>query len=207
MLKESISQHYSFFKKEYNVPHQIVDGTAKVMISAPHCIELPRKGVVKPAEPQSGVLAKLLHEATDCPVIYKLNERDGDPNYSYKSLYKTELINYIKAHDIKLLIDLHQLSTVREVMIDIGTGKFSNLSDMEMINIILGAFSAQNLGIIQIDKPFGGSRDYTVASSVSRNCDIQAVQLEINSKLLHNEYPEYNFEGVFNALKDIVMKI
>lgn len=205
--EDQILQHYNFFEIEHTVPHQIIEGVGKVMISAPHCVELTRDGSIKPAEPQAGVLARLLHESTGCPVIYKLNGIDGDPNYNYKSLYKEELIDYIKAHDIRLLIDLHQLAVSREVMIDIGTAKLTNLSDMEMLNVILGAFSAQNVGVIQIDKPFGGSRDYTIASAVRSNCDIQTVQLEVNSKLLHKEFPEYNFEGVFNALRDIVTKI
>lgn len=205
--EDQILQHYNFFEIEHNVPHQIVDGSAKVMISAPHCVELTRDGCVKPAEPQAGVLARLLHESTGCPVIYKLDETDGDPNYSYTSLYKKELIDYIKTHDIRLLIDLHQLAASREVMIDIGTAKLTNLSDMEMLNVILAAFSAQNVGVIQIDKPFGGSRDYTIASAVRSNCSIQAVQLEVNSRLLHKEFLEYNFEGVFNALKDIITKL
>lgn len=205
--EDQILQHYNYFEKEHRASHEIVGGSGKVMISAPHCVELIRDGSIKPAEPQAGVLARLLHDSTGCPVIYKLNGIDGDPNYNYKSLYKEELIDYIRAHDIRLLIDLHQLSVSREVMIDIGTAKLTNLNDMEMLNVILGAFSAQNVGVIQIDKPFGGSRDYTIASAVRSSCGIQAVQLEVNSKLLHKEFHEYNFEGVFTALKDIITKV
>ncbi len=49
-----------------------------------------------------------------------------------------------------------------------------------------------------IDEPFSASGENVMASYVHNNCDIDAIQIEINSSLLYNNVDSYN--NVLNAL-------
>lgn len=71
---------------------------------------------------------------------------------------------------------------------------------MNIINSVLKAFTEKKLGTIQIDNPFGATYEFTVSASISKACNIPCVQIEINSRLLYNEFDEYNYIGVLDAL-------
>lgn len=204
-----IREYYDFFCKGTDNSHEIAGGNGCVMVSSPHSVPQTRNGNIKMAERQTGILAKMLHDEINCPIICKTKNCGDDANYDDNSDYRNDLINYIKENNIKFLIDLHQLSSVREVQINIGTGQFKNISNIEQINIFLREFSVRNVGIIQIDYPFKASFQNTVSASVAKTCNIPCVQLEINSDLLITENSSINkdFLNVFDALKNIIIKL
>lgn len=179
----------------------IKEGSGCVMISAPHCVEQLRNGKTKFAERQTGVLAEMLHELTGCPIILKTRPEDGDANYDAVCGYKTELSEYVKNNGIKFIIDLHQLSPERKVMVNLGTGNCKNVSDKTLLNIFVSSFTKEKTGMLQIDEPFAGAFANTVSSYIHRNCGIPCMQIELNTRLLSEEYAEYNFEGVCKSLE------
>ncbi len=179
----------------------IKSGEGRILFSAPHAVEQRRNGKIKCSEPATGLLAEMLHNELNCPIIRKMSNLGDDANYDPVSDYRRALEIYVRENDIKLVVDLHQLATHRNVMVCLGTGGYRNLSDKTLLNHFLFAFSRENLGAIQIDKPFGGRYQYTVASSVHHNCGIQTIQIELNSRLFIPEFREYDLEGVYKALR------
>lgn len=193
----------ALFEKSLDTDKSFVikEGSGCIMISAPHCVEQLRNGKTKFAERQTGVLAEMLHELTDCPIILKTRPEDGDANYDAVCGYKTELSEYVKNNGIKFIIDLHQLSAERKVMVNLGTGNCKNVSDKTLLNIFVSSFTKEKTGMLQIDEPFAGAFANTVSSYIHRNCGIPCMQIELNTRLLSEEYAEYNFEGVCKSLE------
>lgn len=206
--KKTYKKNVKFFLKNHKASYEILTGTCPVMISAPHSVSQTRNGKRKPAEPYTGALAKMLHNELSCSVIYKTRNLKDDANYDKNSPYKNDLAKYVQQNGIKCVIDLHQLSDSRNVMIDIGTNRMKNLyNDLKLLNIILEAFSKRNLGILQIDEPFAASGEYTVSAFISSSCRIPCVQLEINSGLLRPTFFNIKVRKVYEALVEIIQNL
>lgn len=206
--KKTYKKNVKFFLKKHEASYEILTGTCPVMISAPHSVSQTRNGKRKPAEPYTGALAKMLHNELSCSVIYKTRNLKDDANYDKNSPYKNDLAEYVQQNGIKCVIDLHQLSDSRNVMIDIGTNRMKNLyNDLKLLNIILEAFSKRNLGILQIDEPFAASGEYTVSAFISSSCRIPCVQLEINSGLLRPAFFNIKVRKVYEALVEIIQNL
>lgn len=206
MLEEKIKEYEKIFTKEKTGNYTLLQGLGKIMVSAPHSVEQTRCGVLKVAEPQTGVLAILLHETTGCPVIYKTGNCNDDANYDTVSPYRQALTDYCKKADIKLLLDLHQLSPLRAEEIDLGTGKGKNLSSKALLDFIKRTFQENGLKNIEVDKLFSATYPYTVSAELSRTCSMQALQIEINSRLVYGEESLQTFKRVFNALQQIIQQ-
>lgn len=185
----------------------IKEGNSSIMFSAPHCVEQIRNGKIKYSEPQTGMLVEMLHNEFGCPIIRKVSNCNDDANYDPVSDYKETLIKYVKENQIKFLIDLHQLAPFREEMINFGTGNYKNINDTKLLNIFLSSFSKNNVGLIKIDEPFDASYDYTVSSTIHRECGIPCLQIEINTKLVSCKYDEFCFESVYESLRDCYLKL
>lgn len=201
---EKAREYEAFFAEPHVRSFELISGSGKVMLSAPHTVRQTREGKPKVAEPQTGVLAKLLHDALDCPVIYKTRNYGDDANFDAVSVYKSAVEEYVREHGVRLLLDLHQLSPRRDVQIDLGTGKFRNIGDTDLINAALRAFTGRKLGVVQIDAPFRGAGASTVSSFIARRCKIPCMQIEINSALLYREGGRSRIEDVFGALGEFI---
>lgn len=205
--KVKFREYEDFFNKEHSQSFEILSGRGPVMVSAPHSVEQTRNGKPKYSEPQTGVLAKMLHDALDCHVIYKTRNCGDDANFDERSSYKDALVEYIKSNDIKFLIDLHQLAPSREVKIDIGTGKFKNISSFAFVNAALKAFSSKNIGLIQIDEPFDASHPFTISSYIATACKISCLQIEMHSNIVRIDTEGSESEKVFDALAELINSI
>ena len=178
------------------------------MISAPHSAEHLRDGELRPGEYHTGVLAMLLNESMRCPAIVKTSNRGDDANHDEKSDYKAALREYVSGHGIEYLLDLHQLAVRREADIILGTGRGANIRTCpEMPDIIQKHFAAKGISNIVIDTPFAAAYPYRVASYISRECGISCVQIEINSRLLSDEYDGFAFDRVLSALSAVVNEL
>lgn len=206
-MKSKIEKYNAYFQQPHNESFELLEGQGLVIVSAPHSVEQTREGKIKFAEPQTGILARLLHDELNCAVIFKTKNCNDDANYDKDSSYKDTLSSYIESSNIKFLIDLHQLSSKREVNIDFGISNFKNISDLTVLNIILGEFTIQNLGLIQIDKPFDASYPYAISSYIHNKCKIQCIQIEINSKLLYGDLADKYFEKIYLALRNSIIKL
>lgn len=206
-MKSKIEKYKDYFKQPHTESFKLLEGQGLVIVSAPHSVEQTREGKIKFAEPQTGILARLLHDELNCPVIFKTKNCNDDANYDESSSYKDSLSSYIERANIKFLIDLHQLSSKREVCIDFGTSNFNNISNLDCLNILLGEFTIQNIGLVQIDTPFDASCPYTISSYIHNKCKIQSIQIEINSKLLYGELADKYFEKIYIALRNSIIKL
>ena len=204
---ESARNAERFFEIDHGESFLLTEGEGLVMISAPHSVTQTRGGVLKRAEPQTGALALLLHEKLNCPIICKTSNKGDDANFDMTSDYKDALAAHIRKNGIKFLIDLHQLSSERDVAIDVGTGRSKNLNDGRILDLILRVFSDKALGRVAVDHPFSGATDRTVSSFVRSSCNIDCVQIEINSGLVYGEGCGKTYEKVFRALEKTVTDI
>ena len=204
---EGYQKYLQYFNKNRSQAFELIDGKGKVLISAPHCVSQTRNGKIKFSEPHTGVLAKMLHDALGCPIICKLANLGDDANYDEVSDYKDALLDYIVQNDIKFVIDLHQLAPSREVLLNIGTGGYTNLSDEKIVLLLKQKFESYNIRQISIDTPFTGGYPHTVSAFVAREGKIQSVQLEINSRLVIDEFEEFAFKNILDALIDITNEL
>ena len=204
---ECYQKYLQYFSKNHSQSFELIDGKGKVLISAPHCVSQTRNGKIKFSEPHTGVLAKMLHDKLGCPIICKLANLGDDANYDEVSDYKNTLLEYITQKDIKFVIDLHQLAPSREEMINLGTGNYTNVHNRKIVCLIEQKFLEYNVGKIAIDKPFTGGYPHTVSAFVAREGKIQALQLEINSRLVIDKFEEFAFESILNALIDITNEL
>lgn len=206
-MKLKTEEYNKFFLTPHDKSFELLEGRGTVMVSAPHSVEQTREGRPKYAEPQTGVLARLLHDELNCPVIFKTKNCNDDANYDKVSPFKDALLSYIESRNVKFLIDLHQLNPNREICVNFGTSDFENLSELPLFNIILGEFTSMNLGLTQIGIPFDASNPYTISSYVHNKAKIQSIQIEINSRLLYGDAADEYFEKVYAALRGSIIKL
>lgn len=203
-LEQQIDQALSYFTGHEH-PHsfELLPGVGKVLISAPHAVLQTRGGSSKCAERFTGMLCLLLHERLNCPVIYKSRHLSDDANHDRRSDYRDALCSYVQQQSIQYVLDLHQLSPERPMELCLCTGKGRNLLGQEdLAASIQRCFRAHGICKSTIDDPFDASSPYTVSSTVASLCGIPAIQLELNTRLLMDGYPEYCFSRVLCALSD-----
>ena len=116
--------------------------------------------------------------------------------------YRDALVEYVKEKDIRFVVDLHQMACEREILINFGTGNGKNLSDPALLAVFDRAFRCHGMDNILLDTLFSGSYPYTVSSTVSRACGIPALQIEINSRLVHPGWEGYDPAAVYAALAE-----
>ena len=202
--RQRFELYETYFEKEHEDSFVLLDGTGRVMVSAPHSVEQTRRGRIKISEPQTGTLARMLHDELGCPVIFKTKNCMDDANFDEVSPYKQALAEYVKQKEIGFLLDLHQLSPKRDVQINLGTGKGKNVSRAEYIDAAVRAFGKRNIHAIGIDTPFDASCPNTVSSYVSRMCAIPCMQIEIHSLLVWPIDKGAPAKDVYDALAELV---
>ncbi|MBR0339391.1 MAG: hypothetical protein IIX40_04255, partial [Alistipes sp.] len=115
-----------FSRNDYNgggsVDFEIKEGVIPVMISAPHSVKMRRDGTVKGPDKLTGAIALLLQEMTGCHLIYSTRFSESDPNYAIENnAYQAALADYVKSHDVEIVIDLHGAKSSREFAVEMGT--------------------------------------------------------------------------------------
>ena len=204
-LEKQIEQALDFFSREGH-PHSFVlepnDGA--VLFSAPHAVLQTRNAKIKYAERFTGMLCLLLSKLYLFPVMYKTRHLQDDANHDVSSPYRDALCAYVREHNIKYVFDLHQLSPDRPIDLCICTGRGQNLSgDNNVVSMVRECFAKHGIQNITIDDPFDAASPHTVSATVARHCRVPAIQLELNTRLLMAEYPEYCFDSVLHALADL----
>lgn len=184
LTPEYIEQLQSELSSYSDRPFLILPGNGIVMLSAPHAVEQTRDGRIKSAEKETGIIALEINKIIGAPVIIKTKNCGDDANNDPSSSYRHYLISYIKENGIKFLIDLHQLSSKRTVLIDLGVNGYRNFRDRGLVDMIANTFAKHGISGIEIDKPFAASGRNTVSCDISRKTGIDAIQIEINSKLV-----------------------
>ena len=118
---EAYKNYEQYFETEKENSFELLAGKGKIIVSAPHSVEQTRQGKKKYAEPQTGAIAKLLHDNLGIPVIYKTKNCGDDANFDEASPYKDALVDYIKENisKIKILIsDVLGSNILKEICFD-----------------------------------------------------------------------------------------
>lgn len=176
--------------KKINGKHFVIeDGKCDIMISAPHAVNHYREGIVKYADINTGVIAKVLHEQCGCPIIYTCGYEEADANWDEpdKCLYKQALKEYIEEKGIKLLIDIHGSKETSKLAVEFGTVDDNDRSlqgyafVVDLLRICFEKYILDLKGkIIDKNKIFSARKSSTVTNYISTVCKIPCIQIEIN---------------------------
>ena len=197
-----------FTDQEHHCSFELLEGKGSVMLSAPHAMLQTRNGSIKCAERYTGMLCRLLHERIGCPVIYKTRHLRDDANFDPVSDYRDALCRYVQAHDVKLVIDLHQMKPERRVDVCIGTGRGHNLlGENGLTKEFTDCFRALGIRNIAVDDPFDARGANTVCATVAGRCHVPAVQVEINTRLMMCGYDESCFLRLLDGMTDLVRRL
>ncbi len=192
---------YFFDMVEHPESFVLLEGKGRVMLSAPHAVLQTREGRLKQAERYTGMLCLLLNRHERVPCIYKSRNMDDDANYDPWSPYRDALCGYLQSHEIRCVLDLHQLSPNRPMALCIGTGQGAHLNGLaEAVSCVRNAFECFGLSPVTLDDPFSASRPYTVSAVVAR-MGIPSLLLELNSALLMEDSARERFSDVYAALR------
>ena len=177
---------------------EIYDGINRIMFSAPHAVEQLREGQIKGFEPHTGMLVEALVNQGCCGIIKTANDND-DANYDPVNPYKDELKRFIDGKGVRVLFDIHELAPEREMDVCIGTGLGANLCGRgDIVELVKECFLEQGIDRITVDEPFAAAYENTVSAFVARECQIPAIQIELNCSMFFEERDM--FDAVLNAL-------
>jgi len=177
-------------------------GSIPILISAPHTVKQWRNESYKSADIYTGALAKTLHESTGAHVIYKAST-NGDENYTTEETeYRKKIKDIVAKNDIKVIIDLHGMSSDKESNIDIGTGSSSNVNLLGQNYILSLVGSSLGNNNYTVNKYFSGGKTYTMSGYCSSNIGVPTLQLEINKKYRTSD--SENFSYMANKLTAMI---
>lgn len=204
MNSEALEALAYFSRDDHPQSFELLPGSGRVMLSAPHAVLQTRNGQIKQAERYTGMLARLMNRRHGTPCIYKTRNMNDDANFDPHSPYRDALCKYANSSGIRCVLDLHQLSPKRPMALCIGTGRGQNLHGREdAVLCVSEAFMHCGLAPVTIDDPFAALTPATVSATVART-GIPALQLELNSALLMEDTPTERFDDVLCALEDAV---
>jgi hypothetical protein len=158
---------------------QIIEGSGKVLLTAPHTINHVREGNTKLREVCTGSYAQMLHELTDVPIIY-MNYKDLDSNYYDNTDFKAALGKYLDNHpEIEVVFDLHGASSSRPFAVDLGTMNGKSLQNQWLLPYVMKwQFKKENIKDVSFNY-FSAAYQNTVTKFVAKK-GISAIQIEIN---------------------------
>ena len=168
-------------KKWYN----ILPGTSKVLIVAPHATSAMRSGKWKGPDSGTGSIAILLNQLADCPTIVTVYRSPSDANFYDNNDFKKSLKEMIEKYKPVLVLDLHASHCDRPYDIDYGTmNDQSLLGQHGLLKMVSNHFYNEGL-ITQSKDYFAAGKNQTVTKFVSA-LGVPAIQCEINQTWLPN---------------------
>ncbi len=154
-----------------------LQGSNKVLLTAPHSVEQSLDEGVKLSEPYTKAIALYVASELNLNALVKVRDTSIDANKDEYEDFKTEQRRIINNNGILLSLDIHGASALRDFDIELGT--INNLSaDYSTINELKEAFQEQGLNVV-INDPFKGG---AVTKNVYGFTDAEAIQIEINKK-------------------------
>ena len=182
---------------------KILNGDRKILISAPHAVEQTREGKIKFSEEETEIIAEKLNKLGYPAIIKTVNVGD-DANYDMENQYKRELQNYCKKHDIRFVLDLHQLSIDREMDFCLCTGgkDDKNLLQFKYVIPLIKSYIEVNKFIATVNEPYHAPE--RTVSGFCKKHNIPSLQLEINSRLISSFYEATHLEEIIEIIKEIL---
>ena len=187
---------------------EVIKGKLPIIISAPHCVQQTRNNMIKNEEGETGAIAQIVSEKTNCYAIFKTYNNNDDANFDIENNpYKEALIKLTKDNKIKLLIDLHGAEYSHDFDIDIGTDEGKNIQQNQiLIQEMKQSFIDNGIKNVKIDDTFKATSMHTICKFISSQTQIPCIQLEINGKYRYIK----NLDGTekfINGLIDFINKI
>ncbi|WP_018589105.1 SH3 domain-containing protein [Terrisporobacter glycolicus] len=177
-------------------------GSIPILISAPHTVKQWRNESYKSADIYTGALAKTLHESTGAHIIYKAST-NGDENYTTEETeYRKKIKDIVSKNDIKVIIDLHGMTSDKDSDIDIGTGNSSNINLLGQDYILSLAGSSLGNNNYTVNKYFTGGKTHTISAYCGSKLGVPTLQLEINKKYRTSDSEEFSYMA--NKLTDMI---
>lgn len=199
-MTDEVARALSYFSMEHAAPFEARPGRGRVLLSAPHAVVQTRDGRLKPAERYTGMLCLLLNQRRQRPCLMKTRHLHDDANHDPQSPYRDTLLALCAAWDVRVVLDLHQLSPQRPMALCVGTGMGRHLSGLPQApQVVRRAFEARGLGPVTLDDPFSG-HGLCAVSHAAAQAGMCAMQLELNSALLMEDAPGERFLDVLEAL-------
>lgn len=187
--------------KEY----KIIKGEKNILVSAPHAILHTRDGIEREGESGTKELVINIAEINNIHGMYKSDNIKNDANWDEHSEYRNKLVNYVRANDIVLVLDLHCMASWRNEDICIGVASYKNVqNDVQMVSDLVKEFENNGFNKVKVDKPFSASFPNCVSSTVSKYCNIPAIQIEINSKYTCEGSETYDFKKIEKAISGFI---
>ena len=167
----------------FNEDYIIRKGNIPIIFTAPHTMEqIKEDGTIKYSEPYTKAIALYLNKYFNVNCMIKIKDTGLDSNRDNHDEFKNELINYIKANNIKLVIDLHGAKETRDFDVEFGT--LNNLTtDFSTIKELEEAFTENGIENVVYNDPFKGG---AITQYLFNLKDIDVVQIEINGKYRDN---------------------
>lgn len=177
---------------------QAIVRDSRVIISIPHDTYHVRGQKVKPPEVLTGGIGRYVADRLGCSVICNLSNADPNRDAFERSAYKQRLLGMID-DDTRLVMNLHGLSDVYGVSVDIGTNPSSGMpfrslrSAYPILSVfrehLEDGFAGTGYGRpITLNEPFDAHGD-TVTGFLSERTGMPCVQLEIARALCDADNP------------------
>ena len=159
----------------------VVEGTVPVLISVPHSVPHMREGRQKPDELNTDVIGMILQEHAGCHLFVNAGV-EGDPNHDESNIYKDRLAEYVKAHGIAMVLDIHGASETHEFDFETGTGKGENIGGFPECAELFRTMPGLDQMKVTIDEYFPACHACRVSSFVSAKTGVPCMQVEINRR-------------------------
>lgn len=178
-------------RKYYDVPPKegepwfsVIDGSSKVLVSAPHATAQIREGKSKFADAGTGALAVMLNKLAKTTVIYTTRQSPSDPNFYDNNDFKATLGRLIESRRPKLVLDLHASHWYRPYDVDFGTMGGASIKGRTIwLRQLSKCFATAGFRDFSQDY-FPASTNQTVTKFV-RGRGVPCIQLELNENWLN----------------------
>jgi len=186
-------------ERDFLHDYVIKKGSIPILFTAVHTMEQRKEdGSIKFSEPYTKAIALYLNKYFNVNCMIKINDTGLDSNRDNHDEFKTELINYIKDNNIKIVIDLHGAREDRDF--DVEFGNLNNLTtDFSTIRELEEAFTENNINVVY-NNPFKGG---AITQYLFNLKDIDVVQIEINGRYRDNNNIE-KLERLCNSLENFI---
>lgn len=152
-------------------------GSVPVMITAVHTMNQRRvDGTYKLREPFTKGIARYVAEMVDASCFIKIKDTKVDSNGFEFDDFKFRLVEHIKEHDIKLVIDLHGAGRNRDFDVEFGTLDNTTINSL-VVKKLENCFIVNGIQRIKYNDPFKGGG---VTRTVFEKTGIAVIQIEIN---------------------------
>ena len=142
-------------------------GKSSIMLTAPHAVKHTREGSLLFSETRSALICDYFNKYKDIACCYKTLNLPDDANYDNISDFKNKIVEYVCKNNVKLLLDIHIMSSKSNSNLIIGTNFGHNLVGMvDLLNSLVKSMYGLYMNI-GLDKKYCASLPNTVSRYVN----------------------------------------